>query len=186
MLKVEIDSHSGFCGGVIRAIGTAEKYLSEHHGRLCSLGAIVHNDEELSRLRSLGLVTVGSLEEAVRESPGGTPVLIRAHGEPPEVYRRAAQAGISLIDCTCPVVLRLQKAIKEAYSRVSPRGGSIVIFGKTGHPEVLGLVVRPDMDGWPDTSVPWYRTGSCSCTRRSARRWRGGTGSSPNSRRGTT
>lgn len=140
MLKVEIDSHSGFCGGVIRAIGTAEKYLSEHHGRLCSLGAIVHNDEELSRLRSLGLVTVGSLEDAVRESPDGTPVLIRAHGEPPEVYRRAAQAGISLIDCTCPVVLRLQKAIKEAYSRVSPRGGSIVIFGKTGHPEVLGLV----------------------------------------------
>lgn len=140
MIKVEIDSHSGFCAGVIRAIGTAEKYLSEHSGKLCSLGAIVHNEEELARLHSLGLVTVDSLEEAAGLGFSEGPVLIRAHGEPPVVYERAAGMGITLIDCTCPVVLKLQKEIKEAYGRVSRKGGSILIFGKTGHPEVLGLV----------------------------------------------
>lgn len=140
MIRVEIDSHSGFCAGVIRAIGTAEKYLSEHSGKLCSLGAVVHNEEELSRLHSIGLVTVDCLEDAAMLGFSEGPVLIRAHGEPPSVYERAARMGIRLIDCTCPVVLKLQKEIKEAYGRVSGKGGSILIFGKTGHPEVLGLV----------------------------------------------
>lgn len=140
MIRVEIDGNSGFCAGVIRAIGTAEKYLGAHPGKLCSLGAIVHNEEELSRLHSMGLVTVDSLEEAASVGSGDDPVLIRAHGEPPKVYRQAEELGLRLIDCTCPVVLRLQKAIKDAYYRVSPEHGSILIFGKIGHPEVLGLI----------------------------------------------
>ena len=132
MIRVEIDPHSGFCGVVIRAIGTAEEYLREHGAPLYSLGEIVHNEEELSRLQGLGLVTVGTLDG----TQPGERVLIRAHGVPPEVYSEAAERGLELIDCSCPVVLKLQKEIKQAYSR----GGRILLFGKTGHPEVLGLV----------------------------------------------
>ncbi len=139
MTRVEIDSHSGFCGGVIRAIDTAESYLREQGAPLWSLGAIVHNEEELSRLRGLGLEAVGSLD-GLGPDAAGKHILIRAHGEPPEVYRAAAEAGLKVIDCTCPVVLRLQKAIREAYASVSAEGGQILLFGKTGHPEVLGLV----------------------------------------------
>lgn len=128
MLKVEIDANAGFCGGVIRAITTSEKYLSTND-RLYSLGAIVHNEEELSRLGALGLVPVAS----VTEVPEGEPVLVRAHGVPPQVYEDARARGLQVIDCTCPVVLKLQKDIREA-------SGQIIIFGKVGHPEVLGLV----------------------------------------------
>lgn len=135
-LSVEIDGRSGFCGGVIRAIGCAEDYLSSHPGaKLCSLGAIVHNEEELARLSEKGLVTVKSLEEV----PGG-PVLIRAHGEPPATYAKAQAIGLDIIDCTCPVVLKLQKRIRDAYERLSVCGGKVVIFGRIGHAEVLGLV----------------------------------------------
>ncbi len=139
MTKVEIDPHSGFCGGVIRAIGTAEAYLKEHGAPLVSLGAIVHNEEELSRLRLMGLETVSSIAE-MKSCPGGTPLLIRAHGEPPSVYADAERLGLRLIDCTCPVVLRLQKMIRDAYSAVRSKGGQLLLFGKSGHPEVLGLV----------------------------------------------
>lgn len=135
-LKVEIDRRSGFCGGVIRAIGSAEKYLADNPGHsLCSLGAIVHNEEEMARLSAKGLNTVSSLDEA-----GEGPVLIRAHGEPPATYRKAEALGLELIDCTCPVVLRLQEKIRDAYKKVSARGGKIIIFGRIGHAEVLGLV----------------------------------------------
>ncbi len=139
MIRVETDPHSGFCAGVIRAIGTAEAYLREHGAPLYSLGEIVHNEEELSRLRSLGLVTLDSLNGLGPEC-GGESVLIRAHGVPPRIYSEAARRGLKLIDCTCPVVLGLQKAIKRAYSAQSSAGGRILLFGKTGHPEVLGLV----------------------------------------------
>lgn len=139
MKSVEIDSNSGFCGGVIRAIRAAEDHLSACGGRLYSLGAIVHNGEELSRLESLGLVTVSSSQLPSLERTAGEPLLIRAHGEPPEVYGAARKLGYRIIDCTCPVVLKLQKDIREAYARLSGRG-RIVIFGKEGHPEVLGLV----------------------------------------------
>lgn len=139
MKSVEIDSNSGFCGGVIRAIRAAEDHLSACGGRLYSLGAIVHNGEELSRLESLGLVTVSSSQLPSLERTAGEPLLIRAHGEPPEVYGVARKLGYRIIDCTCPVVLKLQKDIREAYARLSGRG-RIVIFGKEGHPEVLGLV----------------------------------------------
>lgn len=148
MIKVGIDPDSGFCGGVIHAIGTAEDFLSRNPAPLYSLGAMVHNEEELSRLAGRGLVTV-SHAQALQLAPGST-VIIRAHGEPPETYSALRRAGVSVIDCTCPVVLRLQKQIREASER-----SAVVIFGKIGHPEVLGLVgqtdsraiVIEDMDG---------------------------------------
>ena len=142
-LTVEIDSRSGFCGGVIRAITTAEKFLSEHEGtRLYSLGSMVHNEEELARLASKGLLTIqtSDLEGMVKE--GDDTLLIRAHGEPPETYALASKLGYALVDCTCPVVLRLQEAIRDAYLRLHEdgRNGQIIILGKVGHAEVLGLV----------------------------------------------
>jgi len=144
MIQVEIDPNSGFCGGVIRAIGTAEQSLAEG-GRLYSLGAIVHNEEELARLEARGLVTIDT--EALRTMRGpvsGESLLIRAHGEPPQVYDRVRELGFRLIDCTCPVVLGLQQKIREAHARLAASGGQIVIFGKIGHPEVLGLVGQVD------------------------------------------
>jgi len=135
-MQVEIDPHSGFCGGVIRAIGTAEEIL-DAEGRLFSLGAIVHNEEELARLEGRGLVTIRK-DELARAA--GQTLLIRAHGEPPQVYAQLKELGIKVIDCTCPVVLGLQKMIRNTYARVAPAGGQVVLFGKIGHPEVLGLV----------------------------------------------
>lgn len=138
-LNVEIDSGAGFCGGVIRAIGTAEKFLAAHPSqKLYSLGAIVHNEQELSRLESLGLERVRSVDDP--RIGKGSALLIRAHGEPPSTYRLASERGLGVIDCTCPVVLKLQKDIREAFLRVSAKGGQVLIFGKIGHAEVLGLL----------------------------------------------
>lgn len=140
-MKVEIDKQSGFCGGVIRAISTAESYLGEHGGMLYSLGAIVHNEEELARLQSLGLETISTADlSSLAEPSEAKTLLIRAHGEPPCVYKQVSDLGFMLIDCTCPVVLGLQKQIREAYARMNPVGGRVIIYGKDGHPEVLGLV----------------------------------------------
>ena len=143
MVTVEIDPGSGFCGGVIRAISRAEEVLSGGEV-LYSLGAIVHNEEELSRLQGKGLITVNSLSEV----PSGATVLIRAHGEPPSTYAEASSRGISLIDCSCPVVLQLQRRIREAYIRLHRDGlkGTVVIFGRVGHAEVLGLMGQVDSD----------------------------------------
>ena len=140
-MKVIIDPGSGFCGGVIRAISRAERFLATSPGcRLYSLGAIVHNEAELKRLGEKGLVTV--TKEGLRdmEDPRNETLLIRAHGEPPETYSYAESIGINLIDCTCPVVLKLQKSIREAWERLHPQGGQVIIFGKVGHAEVLGLL----------------------------------------------
>ncbi len=146
MMRVEIDPHSGFCGGVIRAIGTAEQHLGKG-GRLYSLGAIVHNEEELSRLEARGLVTIDTEDlREMRDGVDGEPLLIRAHGEPPQVYARARELGFRVIDCTCPVVLALQREIREAHRRMAPVEGQIVLFGKIGHPEVLGLVGQAEGD----------------------------------------
>ena len=140
-LQVEIEKHSGFCGGVIRAIGRAEKFLEESPGRiLYSLGDIVHNEAELRRLGEKGLVTVDKEGLMNIPDPSSETLLIRAHGEPPQTYSLARELGLTVIDCTCPVVLKLQKSIREAYERVKPAGGQIVIFGKIGHAEVLGLL----------------------------------------------
>lgn len=151
MLTVDIDSNSGFCAGVIRAISKAEEFLTkdrsnQQEGRkLYSLGAIVHNDAELTRLMDKGLVTIDKddLDEMV--DAHGESLLIRAHGEPPSTYMQAESLGFKIIDCTCPVVLKLQKDIKEAYERVTDAGkGQIIIFGKPGHAEVLGLLGQTD------------------------------------------
>lgn len=140
-LEVEIDKYSGFCGGVIRAISRAEMFLAASPGRrLYSLGAIVHNEAELKRLGEKGLVTVTLEDLRGIENPGSETLLIRAHGEPPETYSYAESIGINLIDCTCPVVLKLQKSIREAWERLHPQGGQVIIFGKVGHAEVLGLL----------------------------------------------
>lgn len=133
---VEIDRNSGFCKGVIRAIDGAERLLAES-GVLYSLGAIVHNEAELARLREKGLITVESLDVAPAS------LLIRAHGEPPQTYRLAREKGFEVVDFTCPVVLNIQKSIREAWLAGRP-DGQIVIFGKIGHAEVLGLVGQVD------------------------------------------
>lgn len=137
MVTVEIDPRSGFCGGVIRAISSAERFLSDRD-HLYSLGAIVHNEAELERLGAKGLRTVATLSVV----PEGETVLIRAHGEPPQTYAEARNRGLKVIDCTCPVVLQLQKHIREAYARLHADGlhGTLIIFGKIGHAEVLGLL----------------------------------------------
>lgn len=137
--SVEIDEKSGFCGGVIHAIETAEKLLRTE-SRIFSLGDVVHNEAELSRLREEGLVTIdhedlGQISDASAET-----LLIRAHGEPPETYAQIERAGFKVVDCTCPVVLNLQKKIRDTYNEKASGGGQVVIFGKRGHAEVLGLV----------------------------------------------
>ena len=151
MLTVNIDNNSGFCAGVIKAISTAEEFLNKNHEaegegkRLYSLGAIVHNDAELSRLVNQGLVTIDKedLEEMVNAQ--GEYLLIRAHGEPPQTYQTAEKLGFNVIDCTCPVVLKLQKRIRNAYEAHKEAGhGQIIIFGKIGHAEVLGLIGQTD------------------------------------------
>ena len=105
-----------------------------------SLGAIVHNEEELARLARKGLVAIDREDLSEIKVASGETLLIRAHGEPPETYERAKELGFNVIDCTCPVVLKLQQSIRDAYARVKPLGGQVVIFGKIGHAEVLGLV----------------------------------------------
>ena len=141
MVTVETDPGSGFCGGVIRAIGTAEEFLDAGGGRLYSLGAIVHNEEELARLEGRGLVPLG--KEQLGLAAGQT-LLIRAHGEPPQVYARLKELDINVIDCTCPVVLKLQERVRETWQRIRASGGQVVIFGKKGHAEVNGLVGQTD------------------------------------------
>lgn len=144
-MTVDVDNNSGFCAGVIRAIDKAEEFLrgsGSTQKRLYSLGAIVHNESELARLSEEGLVTIDKEDLTEMPSAEGETLLIRAHGEPPETYIRAERLGFRIIDCTCPVVLKLQEDIKEAYGRQhqGPRKGQIIIFGKIGHPEVLGLL----------------------------------------------
>ena len=154
-IQVEIEKHSGFCGGVIRAIGRAEKFLEESPGRtLYSLGEIVHNEAELRRLGEKGLITVDKDGLMNIPDPSSETLLIRAHGEPPQTYSLAQKLGLTVIDCTCPVVLKLQKSIREAYERVKPAGGQIVIFGKIGHAEVLGLLGQVSGDAVVIENMP--------------------------------
>ena len=134
-MRVEIDEHSGFCFGVVRAINEAEEALKS--GSIASLGDIVHNRVEVQRLESLGLHTI------TREdipSFAGKRMLIRAHGEPPKTYALAKEHSIEIIDATCPVVAALQRKVKAAYEEMSRRNGTVVILGKRGHAEVVGLI----------------------------------------------
>ena len=135
-ISIEIDQGSGFCFGVTRAIGKAEEELQLGHELYC-LGDIVHNGREVERLCDMGLHTIDHDQFATLHDAN---VLLRAHGEPPETYARARANNINIIDATCPVVLHLQERIKREYAS-SPAGTKqIVIFGKPGHAEVLGLV----------------------------------------------
>jgi 4-hydroxy-3-methylbut-2-enyl diphosphate reductase len=130
-LKVTIDKDSGFCFGVIYAIDMAEDILAED-GYLYCLGDIVHNDEEVERLKARGLRIIDHEEF---KNLRGEKVLIRAHGEAPETYRTALENNITLIDASCPVVLKLQNRIKTSFDQKE----KILIFGKHGHAEVIGL-----------------------------------------------
>ena len=134
MIQIEIDNGSGFCFGVTTAIKKAEEELAQGEKLYC-LGDIVHNGMECERLRQMGLITIN--HEEMRELHD-VKVLLRAHGEPPETYELARRNNIEIIDATCPVVLKLQKRIKEQYD--ANLQSQIVIFGKKGHAEVLGLV----------------------------------------------
>ena len=131
---IEIDDGSGFCFGVTTAIKKAEEELAKGEKLYC-LGDIVHNGMECDRLRDMGLITIN--HDEMRQLHNAK-VLLRAHGEPPETYELARKNNIEIIDATCPVVLKLQKRIKEQYDENNDR--QIVIFGKKGHAEVLGLV----------------------------------------------
>ena len=133
MLQIEIDNGSGFCFGVTTAIQKAEEELSKGNQLYC-LGDIVHNGMECERLRKMGLITIN--HDDMRKLHN-VKVLLRAHGEPPETYELARQNHIEIIDATCPVVLQLQKRIKRQFEAGAAQ---IVIFGKKGHAEVLGLV----------------------------------------------
>ena len=134
-MVVEIDDKSGFCFGVVRAITEAERALGSG-ATVYSLGDIVHNRIEVQRLERLGLRTV---THADMPRLAGCRLFIRAHGEPPTTYAAARELGIEVIDATCPVVARLQRRVKEAHERMRPLGGQVVILGKRGHAEVVGL-----------------------------------------------
>ncbi len=133
---IEIDPKSGFCFGVINAIQQAEKALETHKTLYC-LGDIVHNGAEVARLNTKGLTTI--THEDFKNLKNST-VLLRAHGEPPETYQIAKENNITIIDATCPVVLNLQKRIKLAHKEMLKENGQMVIFGKPGHAEVVGLL----------------------------------------------
>ncbi|MDB4584640.1 4-hydroxy-3-methylbut-2-enyl diphosphate reductase [Draconibacterium sp.] len=134
-MKVEIDQKSGFCFGVINAIKSAETELKEAKSLYC-LGDIVHNGKEVQRLEKMGLKSI-SKEEYFNLKD--CKVLIRAHGEPPETYQHAKENNIELIDATCPVVLTLQEKVKNSYTSKLHNNGQVVIYGKKGHAEIIGL-----------------------------------------------
>ena len=140
MIKVEIDEGSGFCFGVVTAIHKAEEDLAKGETLYC-LGDIVHNSREVDRLKTMGLITINREEFKQLKN---AKVLLRAHGEPPETYMIARENNIEIIDATCPVVLRLQKRIRQGYLADSDEEKQIVIYGKSGHAEVLGLVGQTD------------------------------------------
>ncbi len=132
MMKVTVDNNSGFCWGVVRTVDIAEQELGEK-GKLYSLGEIIHNPVEIDRLEAKGLHTIRhedlpNLKDAK--------VLIRAHGEPPETFRKMKEWGIDVIDATCPVVTKVQERIRKFYDKQY----QVVIFGKKDHAEVIGLV----------------------------------------------
>lgn len=137
-MKIEIDTRSGFCFGVTTAISKAEEKLADGKQLYC-LGDIVHNGTECDRLKNIGLITIGHDE---LKNLHDTRVLLRAHGEPPATYRLAEENNVEIIDATCPVVLALQRKIRKQYEEAPD--AQIIIFGKNGHAEVLGLVGQTD------------------------------------------
>ena len=139
-MDIRIDDNAGYCFGVVKAIGAAEEEL-RRDGSLYCLGDIVHNSAEVERLSQKGLRVIN--HDTMRQL-GGKKVLIRAHGEPPSTYRTADELGIHLVDATCPIVLALQSRIKRGYEEMKECGGQVVIFGRPGHAEVIGLNGQTD------------------------------------------
>ncbi len=139
-MKVEIDRRSGFCFGVIKAIKSAESELQDAPQLYC-LGDIVHNGEEVKRLEKMGLKSISKKEYFKLKD---CKVLIRAHGEPPETYEHAEKNNIELIDATCPVVITLQERVRGSYLTNKSNNGQIVIYGKNGHAEIIGLSGQTD------------------------------------------
>ncbi len=135
-MLIEIDEKSGFCFGVVRAIEMAEATLARE-GSAVSLGDIVHNGAEVQRLENIGLTTIAN--HLGLDKCKGSTIIIRAHGEPPSTYREIDRLGLGLVDATCPVVARLQQRVIAAHKRMSTLGGSVLILGKKGHAEVIGL-----------------------------------------------
>lgn len=148
-MRVEVDEGSGFCFGVVRAIRLAEEAVAQH-GSVRSLGDIVHNRVEVERLAAMGLATVS--HSGLQDMAGRT-VLIRAHGEPPATYRMAERLGIEIVDATCPVVARLQRMVGDAFRTMRDAGGQVVILGKKGHAEVVGLTGQTDTVGCGDSGA---------------------------------
>jgi len=142
-MVVEIDKRSGFCFGVQNAVEIAEKALSRGE-KVFSLGPIVHNDKEVERLSTLGLA---SIDHDEYRNLKNCKVLIRAHGEPPETYITAEKNNITIIEATCPIVKRLQSRIKETWLKTKEGNGQVVIFGKPGHAEVVGLLGQINNEG---------------------------------------
>jgi len=140
MTIVEIDKHSGFCLGVVKAINKAEKFLGNNE-MLYSLGDIVHNDMEIDRLEKKGLQTIDYNKFSRLNNVS---VLLRAHGEPPKTYELAKRHGINIVDATCPVVIGLQARIRKVYEAHKDDNTQIAIFGKSGHAEVVGLLGQTD------------------------------------------
>lgn len=141
-MQIKIDDNAGFCSGVVNAIDTAEVQLARS-GTLYCLGDIVHNNAEVHRLHQKGLQVI---DHDRLKTLAGKKVLIRAHGEPPATYQQAATLGIELIDATCPIVLALQKRIRKGYEEMCSTDpvGQVVIFGRPGHAEVIGLCGQTD------------------------------------------
>jgi 4-hydroxy-3-methylbut-2-en-1-yl diphosphate reductase len=142
-MVVEIDKRSGFCFGVQNAVEIAEKALLKGE-KVFSLGPIVHNDKEVERLSSLGLISV---DHAEFDRLYNCKVLIRAHGEPPGTYLTAIRNNITIIEATCPIVKKLQSKIKETWIKTRENNGQLVIFGKPGHAEVVGLLGQTNNEG---------------------------------------
>jgi 4-hydroxy-3-methylbut-2-en-1-yl diphosphate reductase len=142
-MVVEIDKQSGFCFGVQNAVQIAEKALMNGE-KVFSLGPIVHNDKEVDRLGSLGLV---SIDHEQFSNLKNCKVLIRAHGEPPDTYTIAEKNNITIIEATCPIVRRLQSKIRETWMKIKDSDGQVVIFGKSGHAEVVGLMGQINNQG---------------------------------------
>ncbi|MGD0755184.1 MAG: 4-hydroxy-3-methylbut-2-enyl diphosphate reductase [Bacteroidales bacterium] len=140
---VEVDKQSGFCFGVQNAVEIAEKALLRGE-KVFSLGSIVHNDKEVDRLSSLGLV---SIDHEKFRNLKDCKVLIRAHGEPPETYKVAENNNLTIIEATCPIVKKLQSKIRETWMRTKEGDGQVVIFGKPGHAEVVGLQGQINNEG---------------------------------------
>lgn len=142
-MVVEIDKQSGFCFGVQNAVKIAEKALLKDE-KVFSLGPIVHNDKEVDRLSNLGLV---SIDHEQYKKLKDCKVLIRAHGEPPETYMLAEKNNLTIIEATCPIVKRLQSKIKDTWIKTKEGDGQVVIFGKPGHAEVVGLLGQINNEG---------------------------------------